>query len=392
MAQPTLKLNQPKNVSQFDSLVPDAALLAQLKDMGFDVVHAQQALIATRNKDLATAMDWMFGHPFQPGKHVPIAEEISSHIQPKNTSKLPLLLTNDQKRKREEEKEKNRLDEAERKKAIINARLEKKREEEERNLILARVREAKQTREERRGVIKSVPVSTPPNTSFTASTSSNENTTLQIRLPEGTTVRQSFKSTDPLEQVWSWISSKINNKDFTLIIPFPRREFTDSDTNSSLAQLGLAPNGTLTVIEQEKRGVVSKGEEIKFVPGAQYGANPFLGGLGGYDVQDEDNPDGIYDDQPMEYEDWLALEEKIGNVDVGVSADMLNNIPVEMFKKADLKPEDDKICLICQMEIDEGEEIRKIPICGHYYHKTCIDVWLGKKKICPKCLQRVDGS
>jgi len=47
-------------------------------------------------------------------------------------------------------------------------------------------------------------------------------------------------------------------------------------------------------------------------------------------------------------------------------------------------------CLICQMDFEEGQEIRGLP-CMHFYHKDCVDIWLSKKKTCPKCIQRIDA-
>ena len=53
-----LKLNQPRNKSLFDTVVPRQDLLLQLVDMGFSQERASAALIAVRNQHLAAAMDW----------------------------------------------------------------------------------------------------------------------------------------------------------------------------------------------------------------------------------------------------------------------------------------------------------------------------------------------
>jgi len=42
-------------------------------------------------------------------------------------------------------------------------------------------------------------------------------------------------------------------------------------------------------------------------------------------------------------------------------------------------------CAICQENYEEGEEVRKINHCTHYFHKTCIDSWFLTSVRCPVC-------
>ena len=44
----------------------------------------------------------------------------------------------------------------------------------------------------------------------------------------------------------------------------------------------------------------------------------------------------------------------------------------------------DDICIICQENI-QSEEVRRITQCGHYFHRTCIDVWFQGNVQCPTC-------
>uniref|UniRef100_A0A5B7C3I5 Putative RING-H2 finger protein ATL80 n=1 Tax=Davidia involucrata TaxID=16924 RepID=A0A5B7C3I5_DAVIN len=44
-------------------------------------------------------------------------------------------------------------------------------------------------------------------------------------------------------------------------------------------------------------------------------------------------------------------------------------------------------CAICLAEYAEGEEIRVLPQCGHGFHVTCVDMWLGSHSSCPSCRQ-----
>ena len=46
----------------------------------------------------------------------------------------------------------------------------------------------------------------------------------------------------------------------------------------------------------------------------------------------------------------------------------------------------ESICTICQDRLRQGELSRKLTICGHSFHKTCIDNWLLNRSVrCPTC-------
>jgi len=42
-------------------------------------------------------------------------------------------------------------------------------------------------------------------------------------------------------------------------------------------------------------------------------------------------------------------------------------------------------CIICQEEFEEGEQLRKLTHCTHYFHKACIDSWFMASVACPVC-------
>ncbi|XP_042511900.1 putative RING-H2 finger protein ATL71 isoform X1 [Macadamia integrifolia] len=42
-------------------------------------------------------------------------------------------------------------------------------------------------------------------------------------------------------------------------------------------------------------------------------------------------------------------------------------------------------CTVCLAEYQEKDVIRVLPYCGHYFHVTCIDVWLRQHSTCPVC-------
>ncbi|TYJ98123.1 RING-H2 finger protein ATL64-like [Cucumis melo var. makuwa] len=47
--------------------------------------------------------------------------------------------------------------------------------------------------------------------------------------------------------------------------------------------------------------------------------------------------------------------------------------------------DDEQECAICLCEIEEGEKCRKMKMCGHVFHKDCIDRWFTVELHCPLC-------
>ncbi|KAK7363283.1 hypothetical protein VNO77_05419 [Canavalia gladiata] len=47
--------------------------------------------------------------------------------------------------------------------------------------------------------------------------------------------------------------------------------------------------------------------------------------------------------------------------------------------------EDDYECPVCLSDFEEGEEVRKLPLCKHSFHAPCIDMWLYSHFDCPIC-------
>ena len=87
----------------------------------------------------------------------------------------------------------------------------------------------------------------------------------------------------------------------------------------------------------------------------------------------------------MSYEELLALEERMGNVNKGLSQDKIDKIPTDKFSR--YKFTDDK-CIICQYEFQSSEKIKVLP-CKHCFHPDCIDEWLKNQKACPYCKTEV---
>lgn len=89
----------------------------------------------------------------------------------------------------------------------------------------------------------------------------------------------------------------------------------------------------------------------------------------------------------MSYEELLALGDRIGTVNTGLSEDAL----YKCLKRSLYTPtapethqDCDRKCSICQEEYSGGEEVGNMA-CKHCYHITCIQHWLRQKNWCPIC-------
>ena len=82
---------------------------------------------------------------------------------------------------------------------------------------------------------------------------------------------------------------------------------------------------------------------------------------------------------PLTYEQLIALDNTI--VKKGMTAEEVSKIPVQVYLK-----EFDGVCgcSVCISDFESGESMRKL-VCGHKFHKECIDTWLETNITCPIC-------
>ncbi|CAM6067702.1 unnamed protein product [Sphagnum tenellum] len=92
----------------------------------------------------------------------------------------------------------------------------------------------------------------------------------------------------------------------------------------------------------------------------------------------------------MSYEELLALEDRIGNVSTGLTAEAVaDKLKMSYYSSLNMavarfSQEYDIKCSICQEEYEDGDELGKVD-CGHSYHVLCIQQWLVQKNQCPIC-------
>lgn len=123
---------------------------------------------------------------------------------------------------------------------------------------IARDRAEKKARLEREKLMKAnnasaappAPTQQLPMPIASSTSSTHTHARLQIRLPDGTTLKETFSSTEQLAAVRLYI--EMNRKDgsstdFDLMTTFPRRVFTEEEYNHPLSELGLSPSANVIV-------------------------------------------------------------------------------------------------------------------------------------------------
>lgn len=80
-----------------------------------------------------------------------------------------------------------------------------------------------------------------------------------------------------------------------------------------------------------------------------------------------------------------------GNGVVGLDRAVINSYPKFQFSKKNLTNSGDggdnnnSMCSICLCDYKEGEMLRMMPDCKHYFHLCCLDAWLKLNGSCPVC-------
>ncbi|KAJ0045455.1 hypothetical protein Pint_04664 [Pistacia integerrima] len=100
------------------------------------------------------------------------------------------------------------------------------------------------------------------------------------------------------------------------------------------------------------------------------------------------------DIEDMSYEELLALGERIGNVNTGLSEEAVTSqlktrsyisatTDINLEEPASMDQQSDS-CIICQEDYRSHEKIGTLD-CGHEYHEECLKKWLFVKNVCPIC-------
>ncbi|KAL6634139.1 hypothetical protein ACP70R_026810 [Stipagrostis hirtigluma subsp. patula] len=72
----------------------------------------------------------------------------------------------------------------------------------------------------------------------------------------------------------------------------------------------------------------------------------------------------------------------------GVDPEVLRSLPVTVYRREAKDPSaaaSAAECAVCLAELEDGEEARFLPRCGHGFHAGCVDLWLASHSTCPLC-------
>ncbi|XP_026441189.1 RING-H2 finger protein ATL67-like isoform X2 [Papaver somniferum] len=75
------------------------------------------------------------------------------------------------------------------------------------------------------------------------------------------------------------------------------------------------------------------------------------------------------------------------NIVMGLDQMVINSYPRFCYCKneKDFGKENDSVCSICLCDYKDGEMLRMMPDCRHYFHLMCVDAWLRLNPSCPVC-------
>lgn len=267
-------------------------ILNVLKDMGFSEERCQKALTVTGWKGVEPAMEWLLSHPEgeddgdgdddmaiaaaaeEAAKPVKILTEEEKAEQLKKLEELRV-----KKRAEREEREKQEALEKEKKRVIEGKALsqmrsqvqdqeikkaaeERRREKLETQAAKERVRaqieadkEARRRKaaEQRGEVVAEAAAAPAPAAAAPVVEKRNyDETRLQIRLPDGSAMKQAFKVKEPLSAVRLWV--ELNRKDglagpIRFQTNFPKKVFGEDEYAAPLEELGLVPSAVLMVMK-----------------------------------------------------------------------------------------------------------------------------------------------
>ncbi|KAL3523996.1 hypothetical protein ACH5RR_016830 [Cinchona calisaya] len=79
----------------------------------------------------------------------------------------------------------------------------------------------------------------------------------------------------------------------------------------------------------------------------------------------------------------------------GLDQSAIGNLPIILHRRpSPTNSNAEAECAICLGIFQEGEKVKVLPDCRHFYHSECVDEWLRTQSSCPLCRAslRVDST
>ncbi|KAK4353319.1 hypothetical protein RND71_028837 [Anisodus tanguticus] len=87
----------------------------------------------------------------------------------------------------------------------------------------------------------------------------------------------------------------------------------------------------------------------------------------------------------MGYEELLALGERIGHVNTGLTEELISKCMTESIYCSSDQIQEEGNCVICLEEYVNMDDVGTLKSCSHDFHVGCIRKWLLMKNVCPIC-------
>lgn len=150
-----------------------------------------------------------------------------------------------------------KLEEEEMKKIVEQRKREKAEEKAARDRVKAQIEADKAARREREGGAKAVevaqvqPIQKPTQSVAATPPKDYRQTRIQIRMPDGQTMTETFDKNEQLAAVRLFVQLKTGDEageiPLRMLTTFPRKVFSDDDFDLTLESLGLVPSATIMV-------------------------------------------------------------------------------------------------------------------------------------------------
>ncbi|XP_056366295.1 UBX domain-containing protein 1 [Oenanthe melanoleuca] len=239
--------------------------LEALLEMGFGARRAAKALALTGNRGVEPAMDWLVAHEDDPDSDPELPPDLGALAaalappRPAEQDETHKLLSEagQERERRRRGQELARLREWRRDEERRRAAEERRRDRAEERAARQRVREKierdKAERAQRFAPVPPNPAPVPPQEP--PAPREYEQCRLQLRLPDGRALTQSFRAREPLAAVRLFLELQGGSggppQPFSLRTAFPRRLFTEEDMEKPLQELGLVPSAVVIVAKKE---------------------------------------------------------------------------------------------------------------------------------------------